>query len=144
DVDKVVRYTPLTSLRVLARQPLLRGLAIAQLVSGIGQLAVLIVVPLVQVDRLGLPLAEIGGMGLATAVMTTLAYPACAPIIDRWGGAVAMTGAGVPSVSLPVCYAVATNSFPLWVCAVLVGVANAAFDLLVRQARIADWSQISG
>jgi Major Facilitator Superfamily len=88
-----------------------------------------IVVPLVQVDRLGLSFAEIGGLGLVTAVMTTIAYPACAPAIDRWGGPLAMTGAGVLSVSLPVCYAVATNSFPLWVCAVLVGVANAAFDL---------------
>jgi MFS family permease len=156
DVEDVVRYTPLTSLRVLARQPLLRGLASAQLVSGVGQLAVVIVVPLVQIDRLGLSLAEIGGMGLATAIVTTLMYPVCAPAIDRWGGVVAMTAAGVLSVALPVCYAVATNSTPLWVCAVLIGVANAAFDLgltalvaeqvapVEQAACIAGWNTVMG
>jgi MFS family permease len=152
----VVRYTPVSSLRVLARQRLLRGLALAQGISGIGQLAVVIVAPLVQVDRLGLSLSEIGGMGLATALITTVAYPVCAPAIDRWGGALAMAISGILAVSFPICFAFAASSLPLWVSAVLIGAANAAFDLgltsLVAErvvpteqaACIAGWNTIMG
>ena len=144
------------SLRALREGRVLGRVALAQGFYGGGLIAAAPLYALVNVDRLNLSLADVGIIGILTAVATTIAFLGWGALADRRGGLVAMRlGSAVGLVSL-VAYALAPHVTVLWVAAVASGIGSASIELGIasmvsdqtplasRAAAMAGWNAITG
>ena len=111
------------------RVPALRRVAWAQVFYGGGLIAAGPLFALIQVDRLSLSLAEIGTIGVVTAIAATTSCLAWGHLADRFGGlSIIQVGTVLGALSL-VFYAVAPSIVFLWMAAALVGLANSAMEM---------------
>ncbi|MFO1541561.1 MAG: MFS transporter [Chloroflexota bacterium] len=108
--------------------PALRRVGWAQGFYGGGLIAAGPLYALVQVDRLGLSLAQIGTIAVVGSIAATGSGLAWGRISDRRGGlAIIQVGTVLGALSL-LCYAFAPSLVVLWLAAILVGLANAAME----------------
>ena len=111
------------------RVPALRRVAWAQVFYGGGLIAAGPLFALIQVDRLSLSLAEIGTIGVVTALAAPTSCLAWGHLADRFGGlSIIQVGTVLGALSL-VFYAVAPSIVFLWMAAALVGLANSAMEM---------------
>jgi nitrate/nitrite transporter NarK len=150
------RYSPRESVRALLDQPQLFRLVVAQVLYGGGLIAASPLFALVYVDRLHLSVADVGLVGVLTAVANTLTYPMWGAFADHRGGARTLAFGSAIGVVGVLAYAVAPNVAVLWMGAVASGVASGAIDLGInaavssetpmatRAAAMAGWNAITG
>jgi len=149
-------YSARESIRALRDRPVLSRIAVAQGFYGGGLIAASPLFALVHVDRLNLSLADVGVIGILTAVATTVAFPLWGMVADRFGPIAALkTGSAIGLLSL-VGYAVAPSVVVLWFAAVAAGIASASIDvgiaaavsdqtpLASRAAAMAGWNALTG
>jgi len=149
-------YSARESIRALRDRPVLSRIAVAQGFYGGGLIAASPLFALVHVDRLNLSLADVGVIGILTAVATTVAFPLWGLVADRFGPIAALkTGSAIGLLSL-VGYAVAPSVVVLWFAAVAAGIASASIDvgiaaavsdqtpLASRAAAMAGWNALTG
>jgi hypothetical protein len=150
------RYTARQSVRALLDQPHLFRLVMAQVLYGGGLIAASPLFALVYVDRLHLSVADVGFVGVLTAVANTLTYPTWGAFADRHGGSRTLAFGSAIGVVGVLAYALAPNVAVLWLGAVASGVASGAIDLGInaavssetpmatRAAAMAGWNAITG
>lgn len=117
------------SLRALRELPILSRITLAQGFYGGGLIAATPLFALVYVDRLDLSLADVGVIGILTAMSTTVAFLIWGAVSDRLGSLVVLrlgTAVGLVGISLVV---MAGDVRILWIAAIATGTANAAIDL---------------
>jgi MFS family permease len=149
-------YSARESIRALRDRPALSRIAVAQGFYGGGLIAASPLFALVHVDRLNLSLADVGVIGILTAVATTVAFPLWGLVADRFGAVAALkTGSAIGLLSL-VGYAVAPSVVVLWFAAIAAGIASASIDvgiaaavsdqtpLASRAAAMAGWNALTG
>jgi MFS family permease len=149
-------YSARESIRALRDRPVLSRIAVAQGFYGGGMIAASPLFALVHVDRLNLSLADVGVIGILTAVATTVAFPLWGMVADRFGPIAALKmGSAIGLLSL-VGYAVAPSVVVLWFAAVAAGIASASIDvgiaaavsdqtpLASRAAAMAGWNALTG
>jgi MFS transporter, DHA1 family, staphyloferrin B biosynthesis exporter len=140
----------------LRERPLLSRIAVAQGFYGGGLIAATPLYALVNVDRLDLSLADVGVIGILTAVATTVAFPIWGLVADRFGPVVALrTGSAIGLTAL-FAYAIAPNVLVLWVGALAAGTGSASIDVGIaaavsdqtplpsRAAAMAGWNALTG
>jgi MFS family permease len=149
-------YSVRRSLSALGSRPVLRHATLAQGFLGGGIIAAAPMLALVQVDRLGLTLAEIGTLGVVAAVATTGSYVAFGALVDRRGGVVTMRVGSLFGVLGLLVYAVAPSLPVLWLAAMALGLCSAAIEMGVqgvvaeqtplheRGAVMAGWNALTG
>jgi nitrate/nitrite transporter NarK len=150
------RFSARESVRALMDRPHLFRLVVAQLFYGGGLIAASPLFALVYVDRLHLSIADVGLVGVLTALANTLTYPMWGAFADRRGGSrTLMLGSAIGSTSV-LAYALAPNVAVLWMGAVAGGIASGAIDLGInaavsaetpmttRAAAMAGWNAITG
>jgi NNP family nitrate/nitrite transporter-like MFS transporter len=150
------RYSARESVRALLDQPHLLRLIVAQLFYGGGLIAASPLFALVYVDRLHLSVADVGLVGVLTAVANTLTYPLWGAFADRRGGSRTLALGSAVGAGSVVAYAIAPNVVVLWIGAVAGGIASGAIDLGInaavstetpmatRAAAMAGWNAITG
>jgi MFS family permease len=149
-------YSARESIRALRDRPALSRIAVAQGFYGGGLIAASPLFALVHVDRLNLSLADVGVIGILTAVATTVAFPLWGLVADRFGAVAALrTGSAIGLLSL-VGYTVAPSVVVLWFAAIAAGIASASIDvgiaaavsdqtpLASRAAAMAGWNALTG
>ncbi len=149
-------YSARESVRALRDRPALSRIAVAQGFYGGGLIAASPLFALVHVDRLNLSLADVGVIGILTAVATTVAFPLWGMVADRFGPIAALkTGSAIGLLSL-LGYAVAPSVVVLWFAAIAAGIASASVDvgiaaavsdqtpLASRAAAMAGWNALTG
>jgi MFS family permease len=110
-------------------RPALRRIGFAQLFYGGGMIMAAPLFPLVHADRLGLSLAEVGVLGILTAISATASCMIWGGIADRRGGLMPIrVGTALAGAAL-LGYTFAPSVAVLWVSAVLIGVANSAMEM---------------
>ena len=117
------------SIRALRELPILSRITLAQGFYGGGLIAATPLFALVYVDRLDLSLADVGVIGILTAMSTTVAFLIWGAVSDRLGSLVVLrigTAVGLVGISLVV---IAGDVRILWLAAIATGTANAAIDL---------------
>ncbi|HEV7809713.1 MAG TPA: MFS transporter [Candidatus Limnocylindrales bacterium] len=140
----------------LRERPLLSRIAVAQGFYGGGLIAATPLYALVNVDRLNLSLADVGVIGILTAIATTIAFPIWGMVADRFGPVAALrTGSAIGLTAL-FAYAFAPNVVVLWVAALAAGTGSASIDvgiasavsdqtpLASRAAAMAGWNALTG
>jgi NNP family nitrate/nitrite transporter-like MFS transporter len=150
------RYSARESVRALLDQPHLLRLIVAQLFYGGGLIAASPLFALVYVDRLHLSVADVGLVGVLTAVANTLTYPLWGAFADRRGGSRTLALGSAVGAGSVVAYAIAPNVVVLWIGAIAGGIASGAIDLGInaavstetpmatRAAAMAGWNAITG
>lgn len=150
------RFSGLDSLRTLFGNPVLRWVAIGQIVWGAGVFAAQPLYPLVQVDRLHLSLVEIGTLAIVTSAATILSFVPWGVLCDRRGGIPVMAIGCLLGLGAPIAYAVAADLSVLWLAAAGTGLANAAIEIgytavlsghvdhEVRATSAAGWTTVTG
>jgi hypothetical protein len=150
------RYSARESVRALLDQAHLRRLVLAQVFYGGGLIAASPLFALVYVDRLHLNVADVGLVGVLTAVANTLTYPLWGAFADRRGGSRTLALGSAIGVTSVVAYAFAPNVAVLWIGAVAGGIGSGAIDLGInaavstetpmttRAAAMAGWNAITG
>jgi MFS family permease len=153
---RVVRFSAGESVRALLAEPVLRRVAIAHASYGAGLVAAVPLFALVHVDRLGLSLADVGLIGIAGAVSTTLTYPIWGAATDRIGSLTVLRMGVVLGVVAVAIYALAPGLAPLLFASAAIGAASAATDtslvallsertsLDMRAPAMAGWNALSG
>jgi MFS family permease len=149
-------YSARESIRALRDRPVLSRIAVAQGFYGGGLIAASPLFALVHVDRLNLSLADVGVIGILTAVATTVAFPLWGLVADRFGAIAALrTGSAIGLLSL-VGYAIAPSVVVLWFAAIAAGIASASIDVGIaaavsdqtplssRAAAMAGWNALTG
>ena len=144
------------SVRALRRQPHLVRLMIGQAFYGGGVIAATPLLALVYVDRLHLSVADVGLVGVLTAVANTVTFPLWGAFADRRGGGPTLAlGSAIGAASV-VAYAVAPSVAVLWIAAAAAGIASGAIDLGInaavsaetplaaRAAAMAGWNALTG
>jgi MFS family permease len=151
-----VGYSARESVRALRERPRLVRLTIGQIFYGGGVIAATPLFALVHVDRLDLSLADVGLIGVITAVATTLTYPLWGLFSDRRGPVAALAAGSALGVIGLLAYALAPSVVWLWGGAAAFGVASGAIDLGIyaavsdetpmatRAAAMAGWNAITG
>jgi MFS family permease len=151
-----VAYSARESMRALRERPRLVSLTIGQLFYGGGVIAATPLFALVHVDRLNLTLADVGLIGVLTAVATTVTFPIWGVLADRRGPVVTLAAGSALGVVGLLAYALAPSVTWLWAAAVTAGVASGAIDLGIyaavsqetpmatRAAALAGWNAITG
>jgi predicted MFS family arabinose efflux permease len=142
------RFGAASSVRSIAQGPMLRKVAMAQLLFGGGMVAAPALIAMVHVDRLGLGFDDIALAGL-------LSYGSTAATIGLWGRLASRSGAFVSiaagttlgAVSL-VAFALAPDFAAVVVATLLLGVANAAVNaswplLLAEHASLDDQEAVA-
>ena len=149
-------FTARQAIQALRDRPALARVAVAQGFYGGGVIAAGPLFALVHVDRLGLALADVGVLGILSALATTVAFPVWGGVSDRFGSIVVMRVGGVLGVASLLAYAVAPEYGVLWGAALLGGTAGAAIDVGVaavvseqttlptRAAAMAGWNALTG
>jgi nitrate/nitrite transporter NarK len=150
------RFSARESVRALLDQPRLVRLVVAQLFYGGGLIAASPLFALVYVDRLHLSIADVGLVGVITAVANTLTYPLWGALADRRGGSWTLAAGSAIGAGSVVAYAIAPNAAVLWIGALAAGIASGAIDLGInaavsaetpmatRAAAMAGWNAITG
>jgi MFS family permease len=154
--DGAARFSARESIRALRQRPVLARMALAQGFYGGGFIAAAPLYALVYVDRLDLSLADVGVIGILTAVSTTVAFPVWGAVADRHGPLTVLKVGGSIGLSALVMYAVAPHVAVLWVAALAAGMASASIDvgiaavvseqtpLASRAAAMAGWNAFTG
>lgn len=150
------RYSARESVRALLDRAHLRRLVLAQVFYGGGLIAASPLFALVYVDRLHLSVADVGLVGVLTAVANTLTYPLWGAFADRRGGSRTLALGSAIGVTSVLAYAFAPNVAVLWIGAVAGGIGSGAIDLGInaavstetpmttRAAAMAGWNAITG
>jgi MFS family permease len=128
------RYSVAESVRALTGRPELARVALAQGFWGGGVIAAAPILPLVQVDRLALSMAEVGQIAMAGSIATTLSYIVWGAVIDRRGSHVPLRVGSAFGVVALVIYAFAPAAAALWVAAILLGLSGAAIEIGIQRA----------
>jgi MFS family permease len=122
-------FSPRESWAAFRSRPALVQVGAAQTFYGGGLIAAGPLYALVQVDRLGLSIADIGMLGILGSVAATVACFFWGTRIDRRGAIPVMRiGAFLGLVSIAI-YTVAPSVAFLWLASVIAGVANASTDM---------------
>jgi MFS family permease len=151
-----VSFSARESVRALRQQPHLVRLVVGQAFYGGGVIAATPLMALVYVDRLHLSVADVGVVGVLTAIATTMTYPLWGAFADRRGGARTLAlGSAIGAASV-VAYAVAPSVAILWIAAAAAGIASGAIDvginaavsaetpMATRAAAMAGWNALTG
>jgi MFS family permease len=115
----------------VVRHPFLRRLTIAHALWGGGLIAATPLVVLVQVDRLGLGVAEVGWIAMAGVLATMVSLFAWGGLADRRGGLIVVQLGALLTVLAIVLYALAETPLLVAAGSVLVGLAVAAAEVAV-------------
>lgn len=115
----------------VVRHPFLRRLTIAHALWGGGLVASTPLVVLVQVDRLGLSIAEVGWIAMAGVLATMTSLFAWGSLADRRGGLVVVQLGGLLTILAILLYAIADSPLVVAAGSVLVGLAVAAAEVAV-------------
>ena len=154
--DRAPSFSARTAIRALRERPVIARLAVAQGFYGGGLIAAAPLYALVFVDRLDLSLAEVGVIGILTAVSTTVAFLVWGAVSDRYGPLVAIRIGGAIGLASLVGFAVAPGVAVLWVAALCAGTASASVDVAIaavvsdhtplvsRAAAMAGWNALTG
>jgi MFS family permease len=110
-------------------RPGLARVGAAQTFYGGGLIAAGPLLALVQVDRLGLSIADIGLLGILASVAATIACLVWGSFIDRRGAIWILRIGGFLGLSTLLLYATAPTVEYLYLAAVVAGIANASSDL---------------
>jgi MFS family permease len=129
DLGAAPSFSVRDSIRAFYRRPILRKVALAQLLFGGGIVAALPLITLVQVDRMGLAMGQIGAIAMAGAIATMLSLVAWGSLADRKGGLVSIQVGSVLGVLALAAYAVAPNVATILLASVLLGLAIAALEV---------------
>lgn len=122
------------SVRALLEGRRLLRLVVGQLFYGGGMIAAMPLFALVYVDRLHLSVADVGIVGVLTAVANTVTYPLWGTFADRRGGSTTLAlGSAIGATSV-VAYALAPGAGVLWLGAIAGGIASGAIDLGINAA----------
>jgi len=144
------------SIAALRERPVLGRVALAQGFYGGGLIAAVPLYALVHVDRLDLSLADVGVIGIVSAVATTIMFPVWGAVADRFGPLVPLRVGSTLGVLCLIGYAVAPNVVLLWAMAFAFGAASASIDvgitaivsaqtpLASRAPAMAGWNAITG
>ena len=144
------------SIAALRERPVLGHVALAQGFYGGGLIAAVPLYALVHVDRLDLSLADVGVIGIVSAVATTIMFPVWGAVADRFGPLVPLRIGSTLGVLCLIGYAVAPNVVLLWGMAFAFGAASASIDvgitaivsaqtpLASRAPAMAGWNAITG
>jgi MFS family permease len=122
------------SIRALRARPVLGRIALAQGFYGGGLIAAAPLYALVNVDRLQLSLADVGVIGILSAIANTIAFAVWGVVADRRGAIVALRLGSLVGLSSIVCYALAPNVVLLWLAAVAGGIGGASIDVGIAAA----------
>ena len=122
-------YSARESIRALRARPMLNRAALAQGFYGGGFIAAGPLFALVYVDRLDLSLADVGVLGVLSAVATTLSFLVWGVISDRFGGLRPMQFGSLIGLGGLICYAVAPTVALLWFSAVAIGMSNSSIEV---------------
>lgn len=123
------RFSPRESWAAFRSRPGLVQVGAAQTFYGGGLIAAGPLYALVQVDRLGLSIADIGVLGILGSVAATVACVVWGSIIDRRGAIWIMRFGGFLGFLSIALYAAAPSVTYLWLAAIIAGVASASTDL---------------
>ena len=149
-------FSPRESVRALLREPRLHRLVVGQLFYGGGVIAATPLFALVYVDRLHLSVADVGLVGVLTAVANTVTYPLWGSFADRRGGGATLAVGSAFGTFSVVAYALAPGVVVLWIGALAAGIASGAIDLGInaavsaetpmatRAAAMAGWNAVTG
>ena len=144
------------SIRALRARPVLGRIARAQGFYGGGLIAAAPLYALVTVDRLHLSLADVGVIGIRSAIANTIAFAVWGVVADRRGAIVALRLGSLVGLSSIVCYALAPSVVLLWLAAIAGGIGGASIDvgiaaavsdqtpLAARAAAMAGWNALTG
>jgi MFS transporter, DHA1 family, staphyloferrin B biosynthesis exporter len=154
--ERAPSFSARNAVRALRERPVIARLALAQGFYGGGLIAAAPLYALVFVDRLNLSLAEVGVIGILTAISTTVAYLVWGTVSDRYGPLVAIRIGGAIGLISLVGYALAPGVAVLWVAALGAGTASASVDVAIagvvsdhttlanRAAAMAGWNALTG
>ncbi len=124
-----VPYSARESLRVMRARPRLGRVALAQGFYGGGLIAAGPLFALVNVDRLDMSMADVGIIGVMTAVATTISFLAWGVVADRRGPITPMRiGSAVGLVGL-VMYAIAPVAAVVWLAALALGISGSSIEV---------------
>ena len=156
DTERPPVFSARDSFRALRERPVLTRIALAQGFYGGGLIAAVPLYAIVNVDRLGLSLSDVGIIGILTAGATTFSFLAWGALADRRGPLVAMRLGSALGLAALVAYALAPHVTVLWIAAVAAGAGSASIDvgiasivsdhtpLASRAAAMAGWNAITG
>jgi MFS family permease len=151
-----VAYTARESIDAMRQRPTLGRVALAQGFFGGGFIAAGPLFALVNVDRLNLSLADVGIIGVLTAVATTVSFLIWGAVSDRIDVLAPMRFGSIIGLGGLVAYAVAPNVAVLWLAAIAIGTTNSSIEigvagvisaetpLATRAAAMAGWNAITG
>jgi hypothetical protein len=149
-------YSARESIHALSDRPVLGQVALAQGFYGGGLIAAIPLFALVHVDRLDLSLADVGVIGILSALGTTVLFPVWGAVSDRFGPLVTLRVGSTLGVLCLIGYAIAPNVVLLWAMAFAFGAASASVDvgivaivtaqtpLAQRAPAMAGWNAITG
>jgi MFS family permease len=150
------RYSAREAIRVLSNHRALKPMMLGQALYGGGMIAASPLYALVYVDRLRLPLSEVGTVAVFGAIATTVSYVGWGMLVDRRGGIFALRAGSMLGVASLALYVVAPDLRLLWVAALASGLAGAAIDLGIqgsiqkhvpledRAPAMAGWNALTG
>lgn len=124
-----VAYSARESLRVMRERPRLGRVALAQGFFGGGFIAAGPLFALVNVDRLNLSLADVGVIGVLSAVATTLSYMAWGVAADRTGPITPMRFGSLLGLIGLVAYAVAPGVAIIWLASIAIGTSGSSIEV---------------
>jgi MFS family permease len=151
-----VAYTARESIDAMRQRPSLGRVALAQGFFGGGFIAAGPLFALVNVDRLNLSLADVGIIGVLTAVATTVSFVIWGAVSDRVDVLAPMRFGSIIGLGGLVAYALAPGVAVLWLAAVAIGTSNSSIEIGVagvisaetplasRAAAMAGWNAITG
>jgi predicted MFS family arabinose efflux permease len=130
DTDQEIpSYGAVESVRTVLRRPMLRRITAAQLIFGSGMVALPALIAMIQVDRLGLSIADIAVAGFTGAAVTVVTFSAWGRLASRTSGLVSMTSGTILGTLAMATFALAPDFTVLLVASALIGAANAAIDV---------------
>lgn len=144
------------SIRALRERPTLSKVALAQGFYGGGLIAAAPLYAMVNVDRLDLTMADVGVLGLLSAVGTTIAFLAWGAVADRRGALPVMRVGSLLGLSALLVYALAPSLPFLWYASLVGGIAGASIEVGItalvsdqttlanRAAAMAGWNALTG
>jgi DHA1 family inner membrane transport protein len=149
-------YSARESMRALRARPTLQRVALAQGFFGGGFIAAGPLFALVYVDRLDLPLSDVGLIGVFSAAATTISFLAWGAITDRFDGLAAMRYGSLIGLGGLVAYAFAPGLAVLLIAALAIGLSSSSIDvgiagvisdetpLASRAAAMSGWNAVTG
>ena len=151
-----VAYSARESIAAMRERPTLGRVALAQGFFGGGFIAAGPLFALVNVDRLNLSLAEVGIIGVLSAIATTVSFLIWGAVSDRFDVLAPMRFGSIIGFGGLVAYALAPAVAILWIAAVAIGTANSSIEIGVagtisaetplasRAAAMSGWNAITG